>query len=66
MNDDFFGKRVERKKADPVYDAEGFRPHPDKPGWSIDRQGRLRGPIDGHVQKQKESTVETYVPNYPF
>ena len=66
MNDNFFGKRVERKKQDPQYDADGFRPHPDKPGWSIDRQGRLRGPTDGHVPKSTQTSVETYVPNLPF
>jgi hypothetical protein len=67
MLGDFFGKRIERKPAEPLYDKDGWRPHPDKPGWHIDRQGRLRGPTDTQaapaVPRPKD---EPYVTKHPF
>lgn len=64
MDDNFFHTSRGRRAAAPVYDKDGWAPHPEKPGWSINKSGQLRSPnMSVGVPAPKEAYKE---PPYPF
>lgn len=62
FNDDFFGKRFGSAKPQLEYDADGWRKHPDKPGWKIHRDGRLQAPGANYVAPVTSAKDPPYKP----